>query len=80
MKDYYVRQCILIKKDGDATHQMVSWIPEKYAKIGKILKLKDDNEWSNGWVVESVSSERRSSKEQREKSRGYKHHRKITDI
>lgn len=30
----------------------VSWIPAKFAKVGQVLKLKDNNEWDDGWIVE----------------------------
>jgi len=33
----------------------VSWIPQKFAKVGGIVKLKDD-EWSDGWAIESVGA------------------------
>jgi hypothetical protein len=29
---------------------MTSWIPEGFAKVGKVLKLKDED----GWVVSSI--------------------------
>jgi len=46
------KQCIL--RRGDAV--MTSWIPERYAVKGKVLKLKDRETkvWRDGWVVESV--------------------------
>jgi hypothetical protein len=37
--------------DGSTTHR-TSWIPAKFAKVGSPLKLKDDNVWTNGWIVE----------------------------
>ena len=42
----YYRQCEL--KRGET--RMTSWIPEEFAKVGKVLKLKD----VDGWVVFSV--------------------------
>jgi hypothetical protein len=51
MKEIYYRQCIL-KRGNTVT---TSWIPERFAEAGKVLKLKDDNgEWENGWHVQSV--------------------------
>ncbi len=36
--------------------ERVSWIPEKFAEVGKVLKIKnDDDEWVDGWVVKSAS-------------------------
>lgn len=44
---YHV-QCVLNK---DNIYQ-TSWIPEKYAEMGKWLKLKNnDGEWEDGWQV-----------------------------
>ena len=35
----------------------ISWIPERFAKVGKILKLKSENDiWDNGWVVTFVGN------------------------
>jgi hypothetical protein len=40
-------QCILKKNNKIQT----SWIPERYAVIGKYLKLLENNIWENGWQV-----------------------------
>jgi len=40
------KQCLL--KKGESGR--VTWLPEKFAKKGKILRLKDDD----GWVVKDV--------------------------
>lgn len=40
-------QCIL-KKD---TKLQTSWIPERYAVVGKYLKLLENEVWENGWQV-----------------------------
>lgn len=44
-------QCKLTHPDGTC---MTSWIPTKFAKKNKILKLKDNGVWKDGWVVTSV--------------------------
>ncbi len=44
------RQCVL--KRNDNTEAQTSYLPEKYAIVGDVLKLKDGDVWSNGWVVE----------------------------
>ena len=46
------KQCV-IQKD---TTKTTTWIPEKYAHKGKILKLKDNGVWEDGWAVVSVGS------------------------
>ncbi len=44
-------QCTLTRKN----QIQVSFIPEKFAIKGKTLKLKNDqDEWENGWVVDSI--------------------------
>lgn len=43
------------KKEGDKTLICVSFIPEKFAKVDGVVKLKDSHDnWSDGWVVKSV--------------------------
>jgi hypothetical protein len=33
----------------------VSFIPEKFAKVGEVVKLKnEDGRWTDGWVVKRV--------------------------
>lgn len=64
-------QCKL-KKDNTFTH---SWIPEKYAKKGKFIKLKEDD----GWEVIHVGSMMDSKKVQ-QRSTDYRNQRKMSDI
>lgn len=40
-------QCILKKN----TKLQTSWIPERYAIVGKYLKLLENDAWENGWQV-----------------------------
>jgi len=28
-----------------------AWIPEEYAVVGKLVKIKDNDAWSDGWAV-----------------------------
>jgi hypothetical protein len=49
--DFY-KQCKLIRNNTECT----SWIPEQFAVVGKGLKLKDGQNWINGWVVKEVYS------------------------
>ena len=53
----------------------MSWIPEKYAKLGKFVKLKEDD----GWKVVAVYSIM-DSKEVQERSTDYRNQRKVSDI
>lgn len=54
----------------------VAWIPEEFAKVGKFLRIEDDN----GWQVEKVGSRRMSGVYLAEHEREYLRHRKVTDI
>jgi hypothetical protein len=50
-KPVFYRQCLLTKGTSTTT----SWIPERFAVLGKVLKFKDEGgTWDNGWVVEAV--------------------------
>jgi hypothetical protein len=51
-------QCTLEKRSGFSTLKTVSWIPSKFAEIGKTIKLKDDNgNWVDGWNVIGLGTE-----------------------
>jgi hypothetical protein len=54
----------------------VSWLPEKFAKSGKYVKLKG----VDGWLVETVGCIRQSQEKTIERSRDYRHQRKSSDI
>lgn len=45
-------QCRLQKENL----QTVSWIPERFAVLDKIIKIKRNEEWDNGWKVTLVGS------------------------
>ena len=81
-KELSYRQTILEKKlDGDRTKHQTSYIPEKFAIIGKVLELKDGEtgDWEDGWVVKSVGELRHHSiVEARE--RDYERTRNASDI
>ncbi len=58
-KTTYYRQCHMAKPTKTGKWEQTSWIPEKFAVVGKVLKLKDmDGNWDNGWVVETASQTR----------------------
>ncbi|KKN11219.1 hypothetical protein LCGC14_1028770 [marine sediment metagenome] len=46
MKVNNYNQCLLVK----GKRQQVAWIPGKFALMGKILRLKDED----GWLVSQV--------------------------
>ena len=48
---------ILYKLLGQSRKVMVSYIPETFAQVGSVIKLRqDDNTWEDGWIVESVGA------------------------
>ncbi len=56
MSKIYYRQCNLKKNNSYQT----SWLPEKFAVVGKVVKLRNDetDEWDNGWVVTAAGENR----------------------
>lgn len=52
-------QCKLTKID---TYQ-VAYIPEKFAKAGKIVKIKQDDGWDDGWCVSEIYLSSKTDKE-----------------
>ena len=58
MKKTTYRQCGLIRDLGnDRTVGLVSYLPVRFAKMNRIVKLKqDDGQWEDGWKVVSAVS------------------------
>jgi len=67
----YHKQCKLQKGNAHTT----CWIPENFAKMGKVLKIEEDP----GWVVTFIGVRMESSK-MMERSRDYLRQRKHSDI
>jgi hypothetical protein len=75
------RQCVLHFVTPEATRELVTWIEDKHARVGKTLELeKDDGSKEKGWTVKEVGNRKISKEEAREMTRFYKDHRKGTDI
>lgn len=74
-------QCLLKKNLLNNVIKMkTSWIPEQFANVGKVLKLKNkNNQWNDGWIVEKIFGEC-DKKTIEENERNYTIHRKATDI
>ena len=48
-------QCLMQRKTSIRTLEVVAWIPEKFAVVGKILELTSKSKVkTNGWEVVSV--------------------------
>jgi len=58
----------------------VTWIEEKFAKVGNVVKRKNDQDnWEDGWVV--TATYHKISEQHVKKLRDlHKNHRKGTDI
>lgn len=67
---------------GGILQKTTSWIPEKYAIKGKIIKLKDRDtkEWVGDWEVKLVGTKRIDESEIIERSQDFKNQRKGSDI
>jgi hypothetical protein len=68
-------QCRLAKKTESGESIQHSWIPQKYAIVGKILRLGNDNGWRVTHVWETETEEIVKARE-----RAYKRWREVTDI
>jgi hypothetical protein len=53
-KTIYYRQCQLVRPQGRGEMRLMSWIPETFAVAGKRLRLREEGEWQDGWVVRYV--------------------------
>lgn len=59
----------------------MAWIPEKFAKVGKYIKIKKDDMWEDGWKVTGVSDGVvKTAEEANAQSQLYKKTRKASDI
>jgi hypothetical protein len=58
-KIVFYRQCRLAKPTDAGELRQMSWIPDRFAVLDKVLQLREpDGKWDNGWVVTSVGSNR----------------------
>lgn len=76
-----VESCHLQCRLRCGTEQQVTYLPQKYAEVGRILELRDeDGVWFNGWVVEAVFQPPIDSDYVRARSDDYRHQRDASDI
>jgi hypothetical protein len=80
MKKYFMKQCTLEKHKSDRTIKTVSWIPEKFAELGRIVDIKQDGKWSKGWKVGNINPMKQFNTTMAERSQDYKNTRKASDI
>ena len=58
----------------------VCWIPEKYAIVGKVLRVKMYDGWQDGWVVMRVGSVSLTEEELAVRKDDHSHQREVSDI
>lgn len=78
-KQAFFVQCLMTKKTSLGFSQHVAWIPEKFAKVGRWLKLKIDGVWVNHWRVKETWG-RKKADAVIEDSQDHKHQREASDI
>lgn len=49
------RQVTMLKKITTGHITQTSYIPDQYAKLGKVVKLLIDDVWDDGWKITQVS-------------------------
>lgn len=62
-RDVFYRQCRLVKRFDGGELVQVSWIPEPYATAGRVVKLREDGAWDDGWVVLGAGANRLPARE-----------------
>jgi hypothetical protein len=78
-EDYNMRQCTLsIAQDTT----LVAWVPEKYAVVGKALRIKTDDtqRYDEVWFVRTVGDIVKKASEVSHFNQDYKHQREVSDI
>ena len=78
-KTTYFRQCHLVKRVEAGTMHQTTWIPERFAIVGKVLKLRDDGgAWDDGWRVERAGRTRLAEDDLFDSHQDTKAHRRAT--
>ena len=73
------RQCTMRRPISRGSVVTTSFIPQQYAKLGRVLKLKDaDDGWVDGWVVERVGVSVIEAGELPDYRKAIRNHRKST--
>ena len=72
-------QCTLRRQHAKGWIVTTSFIPQQYAKLGQMLKLKDDDGfWVDGWIVENVGISVLEASDLPDSHKAIKNHRKST--
>jgi len=79
MRKFIVRENVKDYESNKNFKYRVGWIPERFAQKGRVLKLKIDGKWDNGWKVIDTW-QKRTKEEITERSQDYRHTRRFSDI
>ena len=71
-----MRQCVLFREQEGGTVTYCCWIPEKFAKEGKTISIKNHG----SWLVQKVGHTSQSYKTLREKDKSNRNYIRNTDI
>ena len=72
-------QCVLERKIPTGRVRTTSYIPHQFAKLGSLLKLKDNfDRWVNGWKVVSVGSAIVEAADAPDYRKAIRNHRRMT--
>ena len=72
-------QCAMKRSVAGGSVRTTSYIPQQFAKLGRVLRLKDDNVgWVDGWVVECVGDAIIDGDQLPDSHKAIKNHRKST--
>ena len=72
-------QCTMKRAVDGGSVRTTSYIPQQFAKQGRVLKLKNDlDRWVDGWVVESVGQAVVDAADAPDYRKAIRNHRKLT--
>jgi len=72
-------QCVMRRPVAGGSVELTSYIPQQFAKMGDVLRLKDeDRSWTSGWVVELVSGHTVEGDNLPDYRKSIRNHRKLT--
>lgn len=77
-KSVNYQQCTMRRPLDEGSVVTTSYIPQRFAKVGEVLKLKDKDAWVDGWIVEKVGESIIESAELPDYRKAIRHHRKLT--
>ena len=77
-KNLHYRQCHLEKSTSGGKLHQTSWLPEPFARVGQVVRLREEANWVDGWLVTTVSDVRFAESMLPDAHEAIKSHRKAT--